>query len=319
MTRRDPSGSLQWAAGLADQVAAGVAGRTVVGELVRVDPRAAVARIETLAPGSARDDTLGFAAAAWARRDPDDAVAWLRGLPDGALRQRLTSSVGFEIAQQNPDRAIALAETLPPERNRWLLIGAIAQTWVATDPRAALVWARRLPAGESRDAAFAGVDTGLGVPVARRRANVPGVRNMGSRGLRGSAATATAEEASSTEFAAWRALQAPGLSRDEAMLEYVRQRGASDTGAMGQWLAAQPGGATRDQAMEIYLDGLLIGSPSAAANWLRSLPRSDRSDEMVEKAAQNWLLTNPDAAAAWLLETNLPPDRKERLLRQAGK
>ncbi len=316
LAKSEPAGALAWAVGMPDTPPAGVVRRTVAGELVVADPEGAVGKIGALPAGAARDDTLGFAAASWARRDELHAVAWLRGRPDDPLRQRLTSAMGFEIAQTSPERAIALAETLPGGRNRWLLIGAIAQTWVATDARAAMAWARKLPAGESREAAFAGAETGLGLPVSRRPVSVPTIRNSGPRGLGGSIAP---EEASSTEFAAWRALQGAGLSRDEAILEYVRQRGGFDSGAMGQWLTTLPGGATRERAMEIYLEGLLLGAPAAAADWLRTLPRSDRSDDMVEQAARRWLLIDPDAAAAWLLTTPLPPDRKEWLLRQAGR
>jgi hypothetical protein len=40
---------------------------------------------------------------------------------------------------------------------------------------------------------------------------------------------------------------------------------------------------------------------------------------MIEQTARRWLLTSPDAAAAWLDQMMLPPDRKERLLREVGR
>jgi hypothetical protein len=183
-----------------------------------------------------------------------------------------------------------------------------------------MAWAGRLPAGEARAAAFAGLETGLGVRTVRRPVNAPGSRGGRSRGLGGGGVVEVALAAgSSADFAAWRARQPPGLSDDEAIVEYVRQRGAGDSGAIGQWLTTLPPGGNRDRAMEIYLEGQLIGSPQRAASWLRSVPRSDRSDEMIEKTARAWLRTSPDAAQAWLNETPLPPERKERLLREAGR
>ena len=84
-------------------------------------------------------------------------------------------------------------------------------------------------------------------------------------------------------------------------------------------IASLPPGYTRDEATQVYLDGLLIGSPREAARWVRSLPRSERTDELIEKTARRYLQTNPDAAAQWLQDSTLPPDRKEQLLREAGR
>jgi hypothetical protein len=318
LVRRDSAAAIEWARGLTDRLTAGAARRVVAEELVRTDPRAAVDRITALPADAARDEMLGFAAAAWVRQDAAKAISWLRSLPEGERKQALTTTMGFEIAQQNPNQAIALAETLPTGRNRWLLLSAIGQTWVATDSKAALGWAARLPAGEPRDAAFAGIETGLGVPSSRRTPSGPAIRGGGSR----SSPRAIAPdwpEVSSPAFAAWLATQQPGMSRDEAILEYVRQRGVLEPQAVGQWLASLPGSTTRDRAMELYIDSLLRGSsPAEAARYLTSLPRSDRTDDMVEKTAERWLLSSPDAATTWIHETPMPADRKERLLREAG-
>jgi hypothetical protein len=110
------------------------------------------------------------------------------------------------------------------------------------------------------------------------------------------------------------------MSREEAILEYIRQRGALEPDAVAPLLSAMAPGTLRDQAMDAYVDGLLIGrSPMEAARWVRSLPRSERSDELIEKTARRWLLTNPDAAVDWIEQSTLPAYRKEQLLREAGR
>jgi hypothetical protein len=319
LVRHDPDFAFRWAADLPPNPATRRMWHVIVDELVAANPRGTIDRIETLPAGPVHDDLLVLGAGAWARRDPDAAVSWLRGLPDGELRQRLTSSVGFEVAQMRPERALEVAEMLPVGRDRWLLFSAIAQTWVATDSKAALAWAGRLPAGEPRDAAFAGIDTGFGVPRSRRMIGAPGTRGGSSRTRGGAAAAAAWPEVTSPAFAAWLANQPPGLSREEAILEYVRQRGALEPATVGPILASMLPGHVRDQAMQIYLDGLLIGSPMEAARWVRALPRSDRSDELIEKTARRLLLTNPDAALDWIDQSTLSPDRRERLLREAGR
>jgi hypothetical protein len=316
--RSDSAAAIEWARGLGDRSTAGAARRVIAEELIRTDARAAIDRITALPDDTAREEMLGFAAAAWVRHDAASAISWLRNLPDDERKQRLTTTMGFEIAQRNPNEAIALAETLPTGRNRWLLFSAIGQTWVATDSKAALGWAARLPAGEPRDAAFAGIETGLGVPSSRRVPSAPGMRGRGSRSSPRAAAPEWPEVASPA-FAAWLATQLPGMSRDEAILEYVRQRGVLEPQAIGQWLASLPGSTTRDRAMEIYVDSLLVASsPAEAARYISSLPRSDRTDDMVEKTAERWLLTSPDAASAWIHQTPMPAERRERLLREAG-
>ncbi len=315
--QREPGAALQWALDLADSAA--LARRTVANELVRANARPTIDRLLALPVRAARDDVLVFAAAAWARSDADAAVGWLRELPEGELRSRVAPGIGFELAQSNPRRAITLAEMLPEGRDRWLLLTAIGQTWAAVDSRAALAWARQMPAGEARYAAFAGVDTGLGVPGARRMVNGPNTRGTGIRTRGGSVALGALTAVDTPEFLAWRATQPTGMSRDDAILEYVRQRGPAAAGGLGPWVNALPGGPTRDRAMEIFVDGLLVSSPREAADWLRQLPRSDRSDEWVERTAREWLSTNPAAAEMWLRDIPLPPERKASLLREAGR
>ncbi len=310
----EPAAALQWSVGIVDPFAAGVAQRGIAEAGVSSDPRALLERIAALPEGPAQSDLRAAAASAWARRDPDAAIEWLRTQREEA---RLRSAVTFAVAQTNPGRATSLAEQLPEGRDRWLLLTMIGQTWVAQDRPAAMEWAGRLSVSAERDAAFAGIETGLGVPSSRRRGAAPGQRGIASRGAGGGSGAPLLAEFS--EFAAWLATQPPHRDRDEAMLEFVRQRGALDTGAMGQWLASLPGGPTRDRALAIYLEGRLTSTPAEAAAWLRSLPRSDVNEAMVDQVARRWLRSNPDEAATWLRDLPIPEFQKDRLLREAGR
>lgn len=316
---RDAEEALAWALTWDDPHPGRAARQALARALVARETRGTLDRIVRRPSGPARDDLLVAAAGAWARRDAPGALEWLRGWPEDALKPRLTSGIGFEVAQTQPERAIEVAELLPAGRNRWLLLSAIAQTWVAVDAKAALAWAGRLPAGEAREAAFAGAETGFGVPLARRGGNAPGTRGGSSRTRGGAGAIATMNPTDSPAFAAWLATQTGTLSRDEAILEYVRQRGALEPQSIGAWLATLPGGPTRERAMEIYIENVLPTAPAEVARWLRTFPRSDRTDAMIETTARRWLLTNPDAAAGWLQDQPLPGYLKDRLLRDAGR
>jgi hypothetical protein len=317
MAKAEGEQALRWAHDLPDSPAARAARRSVVDELAVSEPYGTIVRIEALPAGVARDELLVHAAGAWGRRDSDAAIGWLRQQPDSELKPQLISSVGFQVANSKPARALEVADMLPEGRNRWLLFSAIGQTWVATDSKAALAWAAKLPAGELRDAAFAGIDTGYGMPSSRRRANAPGSRGLRTRG--GAAAVALEKESNSPDFAAWLATQTRKMTREEAILEYVRQRGAAQPASVGPLIESLPMGAMRQQASAIFVEGLLISSPGEAARWVRSLPRSEQTDELVEKTARRWMVTNPDAAVDFVEQSTLPGYMKDRLLRDANR
>ena len=313
--RRDAATALNWALQPRDGEAGRVVRRSVAGELGRTNARVTLEQLRGTAASGTRDEMLVLTASAWARHEPNAALDWVRALPDDALKQRLISSVGFEIAQTTPDRAMSVAEMLPAGRNRWLLVGAAAQTWIAKDPQGAMAWVKTLPAGEARDAAYAGFDAGLGVPSSRRIANAPGTRGGTGRTRGGFAAAAALRDGDSPSFELWLASQRPGMSREEAILEYVRQRGSAAPGSVGQWLASLPSSTARDHAMEVYVENLLNVSPRDAAEVLRTMPRSERTHEMVERTARRLLLTNPQAAEMWMEQMGIPQFRREELLR----
>jgi hypothetical protein len=113
------------------------------------------------------------------------------------------------------------------------------------------------------------------------------------------------------DFETWRRQQVRTFTRDEAILEYVRQRGALDLGAIGTWLLTLAGGPAREHAMELYWENLLAGSPVVAANWLRTLPRSDLRDALMERAARKWLGSDPERAEWWRQGAPLAPGQPE--------
>ena len=314
--RKDSDGAVAWALGFSDPNLATTARRAVAEELVRAEPAAALKRLHSLPASPARDDTLAFGVAAWAHHDADAARGWSRAVEDETLRHRLTLSTVFAVAPNHPARAAQIAETLPLGQDRGRVFSALAQTWIASDATAAMAWVTKLPPGDLREAAMAGVDTGTGAAGRRRHNTGPrlgGATRMGGTGV--SAATLESNLPTFPAFSAWLASQPLPMSRDEAIIEFIKQRGALDVGAIGNWITTLPGGPTRQRALETYFAETLRTSPAAAANWLRSVPPSDRSDAMVEEVARRWLQTEPGAAADWLRESNLPQFRKDEILR----
>ncbi len=270
---RDPAAAMVWALA-EDTPAVEFAVRLAVADAwVARDATGALRGITAQPPSPGRNEMVGFAAAAWGRRDAPAALAWARSLAADEERTRVVTSMGFAWAQTEPERAVEILALLPAARDRWLIVGAIAQTWVARAPDAAWAWARQLPAGPAREAALAGIETGLG----------------GAR-----------------------------ASRD-ASASVVGGRGRGTTGGGGGTVSPLPPGLEREDALRREFDDVLRDSPAQAADWLANHPAPDRRDEMVDEVARRWLALNPEAARAWMERTILQPDRREQLLREAGR
>jgi hypothetical protein len=252
----------------------------VADELVAREGRAGVERLGALPPSAGRDQMLAFAAGGWARRDAEAAIGWLRTLPEGEMKARVATSAGFALARTQPERAVEVLAWIPGGRNRWALISSIGQTWVARNPTAAWQWARQQPAGGAREAALTGIETGLG--GAGTRIATLDAGSPGAVGMgRGGLEPLS-----------------PGAARDASVL---------------------PPGLERDLALRREFERALLESPTRAADWLQSVPLPDRRPEMMDDIARRWLTINPEAAKQWMDQHIYLPEKKEQLLREAGR
>ena len=280
MLERDPAGAVEWALATTAPAVDYATRQAVAEGFVRRDSRAALEQFGRLPASEGRNQLISYAAAEWARRDATAALAWAREVPAGDEQTRVLTAMSFSLAQTEPEQAVAWANLLPEGRDRWLVLGAIAQTWVARSADQAWAWARALPAGAARESALAGIEVGLG--GARLRRNVDGLAVGGG----------------------------------------VRRTGGS-TGGGGSTPAvgasALPFGLDRDQALKREFEEALRESPSRAASWLAMQPVPDRRDELVDELARRWLAINPEAAQVWMDQNIRPPERREQLLREAGR
>ena len=280
MIERDPATAVEWALAPTSAAAEYATRQAVAGGYIGRDPRAALEQFGQLPAAEGRNQLISYAAAEWVRRDATAALAWARDLPAGDERTRVLTAMSFSLAQSEPERAVAWANQLPEGRDRWLVLGAIAQTWVARNADHAWAWARALPAGAARESALAGIEAGLG--GARLRRNVDGL--AGGGGVRSTSGS---------------------------------MGGGGPTPGVGA--SALPFGLDREQALKREFEEALRESPSRAASWLAMQPVPDRRDELVEELARRWLAINPEAAQAWMEQNIRPPERREQLLREAGR
>jgi hypothetical protein len=198
---------------------------------------------------------LTLVAGRWARRDSPAALAWARNLPAGETRTRMLTSIGIQVAQRDPQRAIEIAELLPAQRNRWILLGVIGRTWVASDRAAAFAWAQQLPAGSAREAALAGIDTGLGATT---------LHDIESNSQPALAAAPTRP-----------ATGRYGFERDEELKRRFDELLRTSPAQAANWLESLPAADRRDEMVQQLTREWFATNPVAARQWLDENVMSD--------------------------------------------
>jgi hypothetical protein len=270
--QHDPAAALNWALANPDPALRSGALQATATQLVELGAGSTLTRLLQLPDSPARTEILGYAAAAWVRREPRPALAWLQTLGPGDLKDRAATSMGFALAQFDPPVALELLQTLPAGRDRRVLIGAIGQTWVARHTDEAWRWARQLPDSADREAAFAGIETGLGGAGARAardgRNALPRIRGGG--GPADSAAVvppapSERDEARRREFA--------------AVLQESPARAAD-------WLTTLPPADRRDDFVEDLLRRWLPDNPTAAKTWIDQNISSPTRREFLLREAE---------------------------------
>ena len=270
---RDPAAAAAWALA-EDTPSVEFAVRLAVADAwVARDAPGALRGITAQPPSPGRNEMVGFAAAAWARHDASAALVWGRSLAAGEERTRVVTSMGFAWAQTEPERAVEVLPLLPEARDRWLIVGAIAQTWVARAPDAAWAWARQWPAGPAREAALAGIETGLGGARAARDtgAGVGGGRGRGATTAGGGTASALP----------------PGLEREDALRREFDDVLRDSPARAADWLAMHPLPDRREEMVDEVARRWLALNPEAARAWMeRTILQPDRREQLRREAGR---------------------------------
>jgi len=266
---RDPALATQWALAEASPAIASRARQTVAEQLIAQEPETAMQRLLALPDSPARREMLGYAAAGWTQRDAEGALAWVRTMAAGETKDRIATSMGFALAQSDPVRAVGLLATLPEGRDRMAVIGAIGQTWIARDAEQAWRWARQLPAGATREAALAGIETGLG--------------GAGSRAVRDD--PTSAGRAGSLAAAGGGAAPLTGLARDDELRRtFAALLDESPARAAG-YLTSLPPADRRDDLVDELMRRWLPTNPEAARTWIdQNILNQGRREELIRAA-----------------------------------
>jgi hypothetical protein len=159
----DPAKAAHFALGLPNaQFAIG----TVIRDLARHDPDAALALLPSAVYDGAREPIHRAVVEQLAQSDPDQALALVRQA--GRIWDDREAETFAAIARHHPEKACELIEAIPSSRSKALSSVSVAKTIAADDQEAALEWTRTSLKGPVRDAALVEIAsvTGGSDPVA---------------------------------------------------------------------------------------------------------------------------------------------------------
>lgn len=261
---------------------------------------------------------------------PLAAVEWALAADQPAVEFALRLAVAEAWCARDARAASAALAAWPASAGRDQMLGFAAAAWAPRDPPAALAWARAMAPGADRTRVLTSMGFALAQTEPEQAVEVISELPEGrDRWLIVGAIGQTWVARRPKDAWAW-ARQLPAGEAREAALSGIatglgwsrRQRANAAIAAAdrdGGGMAALPPGFAREQALRREFDGVLRDSPAQAADWLETKPLPDRHAEMVDEVARRWLAVNPAAAREWIERTIREPDRREQLLREAGR
>jgi len=110
---------------------------TLVGPLARTDPQAAAALVSSQGDQNVQRDSMRQLMPAWTAQDPAAALAFASSQEPGPVYDRAMTSYITNNSSGNPAEMILLAETIDNDRERGWSVGFTAQRWMQSDPDAA--------------------------------------------------------------------------------------------------------------------------------------------------------------------------------------
>lgn len=120
----------------------------VVDIAAQLDPRGALAAIETSANSLQSISIAGLIAAEWARSEPDAVFAWLESRNPASVPE--STELYATLAEYDADRLLAMIEAYPPALRATAQQGAV-RVLAQTDPESAIALLESVPAGQTYD------------------------------------------------------------------------------------------------------------------------------------------------------------------------
>ena len=175
----------------------------------------------------------------WSSDDPLAAVTWVKSLPEDMQGEK-NSMVLSVWATSDPAAASAWAATFPPGVGRERAIPVLAESWATNDPQAAVIWSLTLPDSTEKSLAL---DQAVRIWSMNQRDTLNEWISMQPKGLEADHLRATASiviaESQPLEAATMATEITDPATKQDAIVDIVRQWKKSDAKAADEWLKTQ--------------------------------------------------------------------------------
>jgi hypothetical protein len=232
----------------------------------------------------------------WAQNDPAGAMNTVAQLPDGEVKQMNQRAVIDEWRQSDPAAVLAYMQGLPEGAEHTEMLNEMMAHWAAQDPAAAAEYLGTLPEGKTRDSATQQYIEAMALKDPAAAAKLALTLPPGKQ-----------DEVLQNAAMDWVGGNDPFNSGDD------RGQGANMEDAV-RWLQQAPAGDMRDQAANYLIPQITPDYPMLAAPLAEGLTNEKSRNEAIELVAASWLKLNRAEAATWLAATDLPVERKQKLL-----
>ena len=278
-----------------------------------VDPRSAVASVQSLTKGPESKGLLSSVLRGWAETDVMGAKAYVDAMPDGfEKKQLIASTILPALARTDPRLALQLADGAGSVRDG--TFSRIFSSWAETDPAAAAAYALQLPAGQKREQAISGVlstwaqaDPKAAMSFAEQLPPGNARRNALRQvfyGLSGS----------NPEEAAKLVLSSKDASFRNELIQNVASNGAyRDLDGAIAWAKSIPDAGLRAKAINGMMHQWSQTDPVAAATFVEVLPAGPQRNNAISSMASNWATRDPQAALAWAEKLGSMDSRNQAL------
>lgn len=179
---KDGKKALEWAtSGFTDDLL-----RKAVGGalriLVRTDPDAALAYLETLPASGSRRQAMSDIFVTWGECDPKAAMMLLSGnFPTDEWGSAIDGVVAG-WSRTHPAEAAAWVDAVQDETLRAVLVGEVVRNWRSKSPAEATAWVESLPDGPGKEAGRAALQEAVMVIECGFGGKLPAIRNPSDRG-----------------------------------------------------------------------------------------------------------------------------------------
>jgi len=228
---------------------------------------------------------------AWGHRHQREALQWMESLAKSEEKAAFIKGIARRFGWSGAEAGIAWSDTIQDPQLKKVATMGVVESWGQSSPDEAKKWIAALPEGEMKKSLQEGFQQNrntCGMPVARVRARkIPTPPDL------------------------QKIFDAPlNLSRQDAILQYVREWFAKDQEKATEWVSAMLKGYVLGVNAGIVAREWSKQDLPAAAEWVRQIPPFFR--DFVARMGAEWATDQPKEVAAAVLKW--PDDSRRHVI-----